>query len=202
MGIQFYYIRWFVMLCLASSLAVSGLGAGRSVRVGDVIIPRGQTNCFSIVLEREGNENAVGFGLCFDPNLLTFVSATNVGVASGASLNVNRFSVAQGRLGLALALPTGIAFEPGASDILQVCFRANDGAGIVTTPVTICDQPIRRELVDTNASVLPTTYTNAAATLVGTCAYSLATNRVSLAAAEGAGTIVVLGVKFGLAATA
>jgi hypothetical protein len=71
---------------------------------GAVVVP--------VVIVANGNENASGFSLNFDPSRLTFVSLTPGDGATGATFLVN--SSQTGKLGVALSLPSGTTFAAGA----------------------------------------------------------------------------------------
>jgi hypothetical protein len=132
----------------------------RTLAVTNMMIGPGQTNCLQILLNAQGDENAVGFSLNFETNLLTFVSASLGRGASNALLNLNRNDLSRGRVGLALALPTGQTLAAGQQLIAEVCFRAAESAESVSTSVTIVDLPIGREVVDAFAYPLATFYQN------------------------------------------
>ncbi len=130
----------------------------RTLAVTDMMIGPGQTNCLQILLNAQGDENAAGFSLNFETNLLTFVSASLGRGASNALLNLNRNDLSRGRVGLAMALPTGQTLPAGQQLIAEICFRAADSAESVSTSVTIVDLPIGREVVDAFAYPLATFY--------------------------------------------
>src|SRR5437867_4741073 len=122
--------------------------AERSLRASDLTLSQDQTNCLSVLLEAEGNENALSFSLCFDTNLLTFTSAWRGSDATGASWSVNTNQAPGGRLGFVVLLPFGQVFAPGSNAIAEVCFHASPAASTVTTQVRMCDAPIGREILD------------------------------------------------------
>ncbi|MBI1760370.1 MAG: hypothetical protein HYR56_02945, partial [Acidobacteria bacterium] len=136
----------------------------RVLRVADALLARGQTNTLNIELDAVGDENALGFSLNFDPNVLTFVSAAAGSGASDALLITNNTQTAAGRLGLALALPAGQRLRAGRQAIATVRFNAAANSGATTT-IGFGDQPIRRQFSDANANALQATYTNGTLTL-------------------------------------
>ncbi len=145
--------------------------ASRTLVVSNMVVAPGQTNYLPILLVAQGDENALGFGLSYETNLLTFLSARLGDGASGAYLNVNKRELADGRVGLALALPAEQTFAPGSATILEVAFRAAGAAESVTTPVTLGDQPIAREVVDMLAAPLPADYRNGTVTIISGIAF-------------------------------
>ena len=180
---------WAILLGLAMSAC--RCSAQRSVRASDISLSPDQTNCLPILLQSSGDENALGFSLCYDPNLLTFVSALRGSDASGASWSVNTSQASSGRLGVELVLPAGEVFAEGANTILQVCFRAVSPVSTVLTRVSLCDAPVGREVLDLDAGPLAATYSDATVTVLGVCAYALETSQASFFSDGGVGAIEV-----------
>ncbi len=126
---------------------------------------RGQVNSLRIELDAQGNENALGFSLDFDPNLLSFYSAST---DNGAIVTINRQLAAQGRLGFIVALPAGQQFAAGTRTALQVQFVPKGGVETATTALRFSDQVIKRDLADAFANTLTgTTFSNAEVTISG-----------------------------------
>ncbi len=142
----------------AQRLAESEQLQTRAVSVVPAIFNRGLENALSLELNSLGNENATGFSLNFDPTQLNFARAMLGSDAAGALLNVNPAQVAQGRLGVSLALPSGQTFQTGVRQILTVMFVVPPTSSVNSTTVSFGDQPTARETADANANVLPTTY--------------------------------------------
>lgn len=140
----------------------------RTMRAANASFARGQIGSLSIQLDAQGGENAAAFSLNFDPTRLTFVDAKAGSDANGAAVQVNVSQAATGKLGLAVALPTGQMLAAGTRSLLTVRFIPAGGEGDATTTVSFGDQLVRRELADVNAaSVANVTYSNAAITLTG-----------------------------------
>ncbi len=137
----------------------------RAIRVVPITFNRGQANTLTIELNSLGNENAVGFSLNFDTTQLNFVSAALGADAQGASFQVNAMQIAQGRLGIGLALSSGQTFQAGARKIVTVTFNVPQTSSVNSTTVSFGDQPILRETVDASANVLQTGYTAGVITL-------------------------------------
>ncbi len=109
-----------------------------------------------ITLDSQGDENAAGFSLSFDPAILS-LRTPRVALgsdATGALLTVNDNEVAQGRLGVLLALPAGQRFTAGVRQIAIVRFRAGATSATSTT-ITPVDQPIPIQASGVNANSLP-----------------------------------------------
>jgi len=141
----------------------------RAVRVGSGSIEPGQNGSLALELDAQGNENALGFSLNFDPAKLRFVSASLGDGANGAALNINTAQAANGRVGIALALQTNLTFAAGTRQFLIVAFAATANAGGATT-VAIGDQPVGREIVDAAANGLSASWTAATVTIARTAA--------------------------------
>ncbi len=137
----------------------------RVITVANMNIGSGQSNCLQILLEAQGDENALSFSLNFDPELLTFLSATKGSDASNATVIVNTAHADSGAVGLLIALPFGTAFTTGTHVIAEVCFQAAEVSETASTSVTMGDFPIGREVSDSFANILEATYENATVTI-------------------------------------
>jgi uncharacterized protein (TIGR03437 family) len=130
----------------------------RAIRVASATLPRGQQGALSIEMDAQGNENALGFSLSFDPAQLSFVSAVLGADANGASFNINSFQAANGKLGFALALPAGQTLAAGQRRLFTLTFTAVSSAAGNTAQLTFGDQPVTREVVNPNAEILTTNF--------------------------------------------
>jgi hypothetical protein len=141
---------------------IAGAGAGpsasRIVSAGSLSLVPGQTGAISINLAAQGNENAVGFTLTFDPTVVT-LTGVNLGTdASGGTLIVNTNQAATGLLGCVLAVGTGNSFASGNRQLIQVNFRAVSAGGIFSPGFS--DAVVPREISDPGANALPASYSN------------------------------------------
>jgi len=116
-------------------------------------LPAGQSSSVSIEFDAQGNENAFGFSLMFDPAKLSFLSVEKSNEASGATLNVNKLEAAEGRVGIALALPGGSTFAGGRHQLVVLTFALRADSSDLPL-IVFTDQPIAREVVDLNANRL------------------------------------------------
>ncbi|MGH9842280.1 MAG: IPT/TIG domain-containing protein, partial [Blastocatellia bacterium] len=128
----------------------------RAIRVLNATFQRGQP---------EGDENALGFSLNFDPGVLGFVSASVGSGLDGAALNVNANQAANGRLGVALALPAGQKMRAGKQTIVTLRFNALSSSNATTALLSFGDQPIRRQLSDVNAVEIAASYSDGSVTI-------------------------------------
>ena len=180
---------WAAGLAAVLLLGGAGPAAARVLRALDMTVARGQTNKVVIALDAEGGENAIGLGLCYDTNVLSFVRATLAAEAGLAGVNpptVNITKTNQGKVWFQCSLGAGEMLEAGTVRLIEVSFRAAAAGGTVTTPVTICDfSPPGQvpSIIDAEVNELSFTRANAVVTVVGSCAYALGTNATAVAAA-------------------
>lgn len=128
----------------------------RIVRVKEASIERGQQGVVVIEVDALGNENSVGFSLNFNAAELSFVSAAvGEGVPEGTTLIVNDTQAGQGRLGLAVGLPSGVAIESGTRQLVRVTFAAAAGGNPEPTTISFINTPVPRELVTPTAEDIP-----------------------------------------------
>ena len=104
-----------------------------------------------IVLQAQGNENAVAFSLEFDPAQFHYAGASSGSAMAGGTLNVNSLNAQAGRLGVLLALRPGSSFAAGNAALLTLTFRSS---GSANAPILFADQPIPRGVSDAQASEL------------------------------------------------
>ena len=147
--------------------AAEVVAASRSLTAAAVTIPRGSSGEVRISLVSQGNENAVGFSVTFDPALLAYSSAAAGTGASGASLNVNDSQKHNGKVGVILALPAGQTLVPGSLELVRLAFAASAGSQTQTTAIAFGDTPVFREISDSQANVLDAVYEGAFVTLQG-----------------------------------
>lgn len=137
--------------------SVVGPSALRSVSVGAATLVPNQPCTISVSLTGQGNENALGFSLSFDPQRVTFGSASLGSGAAGATLYANSTQAASGQLGLALILGTGGSFAAGSNELVRLNFLAtSSGSGSFAPAFT--DLPVPREISDPGANALPASY--------------------------------------------
>jgi hypothetical protein len=130
------------------------------------LTPTGTINSVLVQINSQGNENAFGGSVAFDPTLLEFLQASLGSGASGAFLEVNSNQAASGSIGFALALTPGNVFASGMDALVRLDFAAI-GFGSNKTSITFSDSPVVRCLADANADVLGPTYQSAALTVIG-----------------------------------
>jgi hypothetical protein len=109
-------------------------------------------NSIAIACSALGAENAFGFSVNFDPRQWRFVSAASGADAHDAAIFVNARQSANGRVGVAMALPPNHKFPAGARQIAVLTFRPRSGNIPPSSPaIEFTDSPVAREVVDVNA---------------------------------------------------
>ena len=96
-------LKKLVLLFVFAAAAQAAM-AQRAIVVADTTALHGETGCVAVALQSLGDENAVSFSLCFDTNLLTYVSATRGTDAAGSTFFLNTGQAASGRLGILVGL--------------------------------------------------------------------------------------------------
>jgi hypothetical protein len=118
------------------------------------------------MLHALGDENALGFSLHFDTNLLTYVSARRGADATAApQFLVNTSELSQGLLGVGLLMPTDEAFPEGAQRIVEVTFRANANGGTTNAMISFGNLPVSFEASDPLANPLAISFQDGPVTL-------------------------------------
>jgi hypothetical protein len=139
-------------------------GLTRQVRIANVNLVQGQPGVVSIYLDAQGDENAVGFSVAFDPTALTYVSASLGADAPGATLDINTNQASIGKAAFVLALPIGSSLTMGTKEVLKLNLGSTPSAtGLY--PIMLTDQPVIRQVVDTSATPVTTTYQNGSISL-------------------------------------
>ncbi len=145
----------------AARSLVTASAEDREIRVTEVMALQQVPITVPIQLQAQGNENAVGFSLVFDPAKLTYTGAVAGNDAAGVTLHVNANEIASGRVGLALALQIGSTFPEGLKEIAKVTFTPLAAAtGVVS--VAFNDQPVERSVSDAGANELNASFVSSA----------------------------------------
>src|SRR5262249_53005251 len=129
------------------------------VRIPAANVTRGQDNTITVELVSQGNENAVGFSLVFDPMQVTFVRAV-----AGADLPIGRIvnasNVSAGQVGITFSLAAGQVFAPGTRQVLVLTFNVLSTSNVNSTVIAFGSQPVPTQVVGANAQPLPATFSN------------------------------------------
>ena len=141
----------------ADSQPMNGPGL-RRVSVGAATGATGNTVVLPITLHAQGDENALGFSLSFDPALLKYESISQGPGSAGASLNIHTGMAAAGRIGVVIALPTGGVFPAGDHVLLHTQISRMAALSEGGALFGFSDQPVPKVVSDINAGELPTEY--------------------------------------------
>ena len=139
--------------------ASAGVVQSREIRVVNTSGVSGQSVSVAVELIAQGNENALGFSLNFPTAIFSNPTAAIGSGATNATLNVNTLQAASGRVGVAMALPTGQVFIAGTRQLVVLTFSVAANAPAGPAAITFGDLPIAREVSDANANSLATTFT-------------------------------------------
>jgi hypothetical protein len=134
-------------------------GSGRIVRVASGSAQAGQACQVSVQLDSQGNENALGFDISFDPTALRFKSVVLGSGTGGASLTVNTNQVGSGIIGVLVGLPIGNTFSAATLEVLKLSFTVVSAAK-GNTSVSFASKPVTPETVDAAAGTLATSYSS------------------------------------------
>ncbi len=130
----------------------------RVLRLKEEAFNRGRENQIFIELESQGDENAFGFTLDFDPSQLGYLRAVPGPDAEGAVLNLNTSRLAEGLLGVGLALPSGQTFSPGTRQLIKIYFNVPQTGSANLTLIAFDDLLVAREIVDAETNILTADY--------------------------------------------
>jgi hypothetical protein len=139
----------------AQIFTVMTIQTARVIRAVNTTASPGGSTEVAVELASQGDENALGFSLVFDPAILSNPQARLGEDATLASLNINSSQQNQGRLGILLSLTTGQMFSAGARELVVVNFAVSPVTAADSTRIDFSDQPVAREVSDVNANSLP-----------------------------------------------
>jgi hypothetical protein len=120
----------------------------------------GGTVRIAIRLTSAGNENALGFSIGFNKDIIRFADAVLGADATGGFLNTNPNQAQTCKLGIALALPANATFAVGDREVLVVSFQVINVCITQTTEITLEDAPIARQVADPDANGLSGDFRN------------------------------------------
>jgi hypothetical protein len=145
-----------------------------------------------IRLHAVADEVVLTWSLSFDPAQLSFLDVRTVGAATNASVLTVPTELSEGRIGLMVAMAEGFSFPAGDQTVLELAFSVVPGAGAATSAVSFVESPSPLSIVDSEANVLTTSYSNGVVAIlpvlapfapsapVGLAAATVATNEISL----------------------
>lgn len=146
---------------------IDGSTQSRVIRVLDAIGQRGQQIQLTVELDAQGDENAFGFSIEFDPTQIGYLGASLGPDAATGTINVNNAQAGQGRIGIAIAFPTGQSIAQGKRKIATIDLTIAPNSTSSSLSIGFGDAPIGREVVNANADVLPVTWQAGMVTVPG-----------------------------------
>jgi hypothetical protein len=152
-------------MSFAKTIAVTVFSGPRVVRVGIATAARGSTVSVPVELSALGDENALNFSVSFDPAVLSSPSVILGADAGAAVLTTDASRIADGRLGVSLALPTGQAFDQGDRELAVISFTVAAGGTGRLTSVRCDDQPVARQIASATGGALTATFLDGAVLL-------------------------------------
>ena len=112
-----------------------------------------------VELVSQGTENALGFSLACDPQVLTILDASLAPTAPPeAALVVNPNAIGAGRIGILVALPANATFPPGGQPLVQVRFQVGFVPYPTFTRLDFVGEPTQLQVSDTLANTLEAFY--------------------------------------------
>jgi hypothetical protein len=137
-------------------------GGSRELLVTSGVLFPGQTATASVELVAQGDENALGFSLDYDPTLVSLTAISPGTNPGGATININTNQAASGRVGIAIALPVtsssvSSSFPAGTQQLLRLSFQTLS-TNTETSAVAFGDLPVLRQVSDPTATPLATSY--------------------------------------------
>jgi hypothetical protein len=149
----------------AAAVTPITLTAGpRTVNIAGGIGVKGLNITVPVMLQSQGNENAVGFSVKFDPTVLKYVSATKGSADGSATLIVNSNQASAGIVGVLLALQSGNSFTNGTQpEIAKLTFSALNTTS--NGVVAFTNGPVLLAISDPAAIELAAIYTNSLVTI-------------------------------------
>jgi uncharacterized protein (TIGR03437 family) len=141
----------------------SGQPLSRAVRLLSGTTSALRIKTIFVLLDAVGDENAVSFGLQFDSSKWRLLSVTRDPDAAQALLQIAGAQQNDGRLGLALLLAPGQAWNAGERRLAAINFVAIDssvsGDAVETMNLALGDRPLAREVANLNADALKARFT-------------------------------------------
>ncbi len=112
-------------------------------------LPHSGASTTEVLLNSSGTENAMSFSLSFDPTQWKFAGIEAGRDVSAATVIVNSHRLADGRVGIALALRPGQSMLAGWRTVVEVRFERRKSTLSRASRIVISDdEPVMREVVD------------------------------------------------------
>lgn len=135
-------------------------GASRAVRLTSASFGQDTQVVVTAYCVAQGDENALGFSVNFDPAFVRLTSIKLAGGLKNANLIVNTNDAASGMAGVVLGLAPGGVFAAGSNALVNLTL-SRVGTGASASAITFGDRPVPRCVADALAAELPAAYTGA-----------------------------------------
>ncbi len=162
--------------------ALNALLLPRVLYAADASTSPGQQVTVSIRIDANGDENAFGFTVSYDPTVLSNPSVTIGADLPGSNPIANALTA--GKVGVITAWPvSGGTIPAGTREIVKIRFDVSPTAGSGATPIVFTGHPpVANEVSDASANELPTTFTAGNVTILGPTAASTSVGGIVLSA--------------------
>ncbi len=153
-------------ITVSHSIQVTFLPA-RTVNIAQVIAevtsPTPLAVQVPVTLTAQGDENALGGSINYDPTVLTNPQVTLDADDAGGMLAVNTGT--PGSLSFIVSLQPGQTFAAGARQAALLTFTLVSNSYAGTTPLTFSTTPVSGEVIDSNADYLDAIWVNGSITI-------------------------------------
>ncbi len=144
----------------------------RVVRVVNTNATAGSTVAVTLQVDAQGDESVYGFSLNYDPTKLTLQSITNGAATTGALVGTNPNN--PGEIGFSVNYGNATIQAGNNQTFFTIQFRVAANAQAGSTSVFFDDTPTVREVSNTQAQPVATTFADGTVTIVGPTAASAA----------------------------
>ncbi|MBI3869137.1 MAG: hypothetical protein HY299_11475 [Verrucomicrobia bacterium] len=138
----------------------------RQLRVASVASHVGEEVRVPVTFLAEGGEAAIGFSLKFDCGVVQLLRLEQSSDVSGMVVNLNTRRTFQGLVGVAFGFPTGGQLSVGTKTLGTLVFKVIAKRSPVSA-LDLGNVPVVREVVDSAARALSTTYQNGSIAVTG-----------------------------------
>lgn len=155
----------------------------RVLSIASTTMERERIQCLPVLLNAQGDENALSFSLQFDSKALEYISSQRGSGAvssdgSHAAWQANTNNVLDGKLAFSLALPPAATLRAGTQEVATVCFRARPGSSVGISQLGLANAPVPLLAARADATSLP--LASADATMVLTSGESSALDSLTV----------------------
>lgn len=128
-----------------------------STRVVQMLVR--ETGTLVLTLNALGDENALSFGLRFNPSQWRYLAASAAETGTDSQLTLNTDQASHGQLGVVLALPAGQTFAAGKHELVTLTFEPVAGSKELLTGFAY--DLVACEVISANALPLATLFSGA-----------------------------------------